>query len=71
MIELNKPLIKECKRKKLEVIDKPIEEVEFKRKFDFISSFEVIEHLYSPKNFLKSVYKNLKKVVYLCSLARI
>lgn len=61
VIELNKPLIKECKRKKLEVIDKPIEEVEFKRKFDLISSFEVIEHLYSPKNFLKSVYKNLKK----------
>ncbi|MBW2003484.1 MAG: class I SAM-dependent methyltransferase [Deltaproteobacteria bacterium] len=42
-----------CRKKNVEVIEKPIEKVSIdKGKVDIIVSFEVIEHLFSPKTFL-------------------
>ena len=42
-----------CRKKNVEVIEKPIEKVAINQeKVDIIVSFEVLEHLFSPKNFL-------------------
>ena len=44
-----------CRRKGLEVIEKPIEHVRFESDtVDVVASFEVIEHLFSPRDFLIS-----------------
>ena len=60
-IEPTPYLSKTCKKKGLEVIEKPIEEVNFDYKIDVITSFETIEHLYSPKEFLLECKKGLSK----------
>lgn len=59
-IEPSKNLAKSCKEKGLNVIDKPIEEVE-DINADVITSFEVIEHLYDPISFVNNCYKFLSK----------
>lgn len=42
-----------CRKKGIEIIEKPVEQVNLKdRKIDVVASFEVIEHLFSPKDFL-------------------
>lgn len=42
-----------CRCRGLKTIDKPIERVRFKDgEIDVVASFEVIEHLFSPRNFL-------------------
>ena len=58
-IEPTHPLAETCRKKSLEVIEKPIEKVKFNYKVDVITSFEVIEHLYSPKEFLLACKKIL------------
>lgn len=51
-----------CRSKNIETIEQPIERVEFPddEKFDLITSFEVIEHLFSPEEFVKHCRRLLK-----------
>lgn len=54
-VELTPDLANECRNIGLEVIEKPIEKIKFDcEQIDVIASFEVIEHLFAPKNFIKS-----------------
>jgi 2-polyprenyl-3-methyl-5-hydroxy-6-metoxy-1,4-benzoquinol methylase len=50
-----------CKKKKISSINDVIENVRFNKmdKFQVITNFEVIEHLFSPRDFLLNVRKNL------------
>lgn len=46
-------LAETCRQKGLEVIEKPIEKARFEiNSIDIVTSFEVIEHLFSPQTFL-------------------
>lgn len=46
-------LAETCRRRRLEVIEKPIEQVHLEPgTIDIVSGFEVIEHLFSPRDFL-------------------
>lgn len=61
-VEPTPDLAKTCRKKGLEVIDKPIEQVRFGREtIDVIATFEMIEHLFSPREFLTSCISLLKK----------
>ena len=52
-VEPTPNLAETCRKKGLEVINKPIEKVSFENEtVDVVTSFEVIEHLFSPKDFL-------------------
>jgi 2-polyprenyl-3-methyl-5-hydroxy-6-metoxy-1,4-benzoquinol methylase len=60
-----------CKKKKINVVNDVIENIQFKKrdKFNIIASFEVIEHLFSPKNFLLNIKSNLTNnglVIFTC-----
>jgi 2-polyprenyl-3-methyl-5-hydroxy-6-metoxy-1,4-benzoquinol methylase len=60
-VEPTPDLAKTCRRKGLEVIEKPIEQVQLDdTTIDVIVSFEVIEHLFSPHAFLQSCASVLK-----------
>src|SRR3989344_2756537 len=54
-------LAETCRKKKLEVIEKQIEKVKFDYNIDVVTSFETIEHLYSPKDFLLGCKKILSE----------
>jgi len=59
-VEPTPGLAETCRRKGLEVIEKPFEQVCLgPLAVDVITSFEVIEHLFSPKEFLGSCAKTL------------
>lgn len=52
-VEPTPDLAETCRRKKLEVIEKPIEQVRLEEAaINVIASFETIEHLFSPRDFL-------------------
>jgi 2-polyprenyl-3-methyl-5-hydroxy-6-metoxy-1,4-benzoquinol methylase len=52
-IEPTPKLAQTCRNRGIEVLQLPVEKVEFDRTaIDVIASFEVIEHLYSPKDFI-------------------
>jgi 2-polyprenyl-3-methyl-5-hydroxy-6-metoxy-1,4-benzoquinol methylase len=55
-IEPTPDLSETCRKKGLEVIQKPIEQVRLNdgKAVDAIATFEVIEHLFSPRDFLRS-----------------
>jgi 2-polyprenyl-3-methyl-5-hydroxy-6-metoxy-1,4-benzoquinol methylase len=60
-----------CKKKNINVINDVIENVTFDKnnKFQIVTSFEVIEHLFSPKNFLLNIKKKLTSkglVIFSC-----
>jgi 2-polyprenyl-3-methyl-5-hydroxy-6-metoxy-1,4-benzoquinol methylase len=60
-----------CKKKKIEVINDVVENIQFKKKdkFQIITNFEVIEHLFSPKNFLRNIREFLAPrglVIFTC-----
>jgi 2-polyprenyl-3-methyl-5-hydroxy-6-metoxy-1,4-benzoquinol methylase len=61
-VEPTPSLSETCKSKGIETISKPIEEVQFSKdeKFDVVVNFEVIEHLFSPKEFILQCKKTLK-----------
>ncbi|MEM3364392.1 MAG: class I SAM-dependent methyltransferase [Candidatus Micrarchaeia archaeon] len=59
-VEPSPSLAETCRRKGLNVIEKPIEEVEMSD-VDLITNFELIEHLYWPKDFVISCAKMLPK----------
>jgi len=49
-----------CRRKGLTVIEAPIEEVEIDQ-VDILTNFELIEHLFDPKEFILSCRRNLTR----------
>lgn len=54
-VEPTPDLANTCRNKGLEVIEKPIEQVNLSdQKIDIIVSFEVIEHLFCPRDFINS-----------------
>ena len=60
-IELDKKYAKFAREKlNLNIYDKPIEKIKFRKKFDTIFLFQVLEHIPNPIEFLKSCKKNLK-----------
>lgn len=58
VIEPNSSCATSCRNRGIETIEKPIEEVpKLEYSPDVIASFEVIEHLYSPKEYLKNCWR--------------
>ncbi len=49
-----------CRKKGITVIEKPIEQVQFNNKVDVVANFEVLEHLFSPREFLIACHNVLK-----------
>ena len=68
-IEPNSDLAEKCREKGLEVINSVVEDVKLSDKADVIVSFEVIEHLFSVKEFLvdsKKILKNNGLAIFSC-----
>ena len=64
IIEPNKDLALICKKKKFNVIEKFVEDVnqsDLSNKKKCFLSFELFEHLFDPKNMIDKVYKLMKK----------
>jgi len=61
-VEPTPGLAETCRQKGLEVIEETIENIHFdpQDRFDVVVNFEVIEHLYSPKDFVMHLKKVLK-----------
>ncbi len=60
-IEPTPSMAQACRNRGLEVLEQPIEQVDLQRELaDVIVSFEVIEHLFSPRDFLRSCARLLK-----------
>lgn len=61
-VEPNKSLAKSCTEKGIKTISEPIEKVDsYEEYFSILASFEVIEHLYSPCEFLLNCHRLLGK----------
>ncbi len=62
-IEPTPDLAQTCRDKGLEIIESPIENVNFEddQLFDVVVSFEVIEHLFSPRDFVSQCKRSLAK----------
>lgn len=61
-VEPTPELAQTCRRKGIEIIEKPIEKVDLNgAKIDLIANFEVIEHLFSPKIFLSICHSMLSE----------
>ena len=60
-LEPSQEFAKMCRKKGLEVIEEFIENVKLDNGVDVITSFELIEHLFDPKLFLKKCSEILKK----------
>jgi len=59
-VEPSKGLADTCRRKGIEVIEKPIEDVGMERA-SVITNFELIEHLFSPRDFIIACHKALSR----------
>jgi len=59
-IEPSKKAAEKCRALGFEVFENMVEDVELKSKADVIVNFELIEHLFNPRGFIKSCGKNLK-----------
>ena len=64
-IEPTPDLASICRKKNIEVIENSYENISFDESIDFIVHFEVIEHLFSPKDFVNWCYTSLKKGGYM------
>ncbi len=61
-IERTPDMAASCRERGIEVIEKPIEEVDFKDNLaQVVASFEVIEHLYYPKDFVDKCFNIIEK----------
>lgn len=60
-VEPTPDLARTCINKGIETIQKPIEEITFSNasEFSVVVSFEVIEHLFSPRNFVINIFQLL------------
>ncbi len=61
-VEPTPDLAETCRGRGLEVIEKPVEQIQLDSKdlFDVIASFEVIEHLFAPADFIGAAINLLK-----------
>lgn len=61
-VEPTPDLAESCRRKGIEIIELPLEKIEFPDNalFDVVVSFEVIEHLFSPREFFSHIFRLLK-----------
>lgn len=61
-VEPTPDLAKTCIEKGIEIIQKPVEEIAFSNasEFNIAVSFEVIEHLFSPREFVANIFNILK-----------
>ena len=61
-VEPSKLMANRCRSNNIRVFESTLERTNFKKeKFGVITCFEIFEHLYDPKFFLKKIYKLLKK----------
>jgi len=61
-LEPSKLMADKCRSYKIKVFETTVEKMNAsKKKFDAITCFELFEHLYDPKYFLKKIYKLLNK----------
>ena len=61
-LEPSKLMAKKCRDNNIKVFENTIEKMNTaKSQFDAITCFELFEHLYDPKLFLKKIYKLLNK----------
>ncbi len=60
-VEPTPNLAETCRKRGLEVIEKPVEQIELEsdRGFDVVANFEVIEHLFRPADFITDMSKLL------------
>ncbi|MCX7966168.1 MAG: class I SAM-dependent methyltransferase [Syntrophorhabdaceae bacterium] len=60
-IEPSHEMAEICRKKGLDVIESPIEDIAPEHyQFDLLTSFELLEHLHDPHNFIKNSYSLLK-----------
>lgn len=61
-VEPTRALAETCRKRGLEVIEKPIEHIDMsgEQGFDVVANFEVIEHLFDPSAFIASMAKLLR-----------
>ena len=61
-VEPSANLAKTCRGKGIEVIEKPVEQIQLGSEdlFDVIANFEVIEHLFAPAEFVEAAVRLLK-----------
>ena len=64
-VEPNEDLAKSCRNLGLETFESSYENVEFNEEINVIASFEVIEHLFSPVEFIQWCRKSLVQNGYL------
>lgn len=66
-IEPSKWLSELGRKRGLNIFTGTLSEIKFKKKFDFITLIDVIEHVTNPSNLLKEAYNNLKPggIVYI------
>ena len=60
-IELNPSAVSFAKKKGIDVINEDYVKIIFKKKFDIICAFDVLEHLFDPLKIIKKIKKDLKK----------
>ncbi|MDP2709082.1 MAG: class I SAM-dependent methyltransferase [bacterium] len=60
-IEPAKESAKKCRDRGFEVMEKMIEDIVLSKKADLVVNFELIEHLFNPRLFIKSCHKLLKR----------
>lgn len=60
-IELNPSAVEFGRKKKLNIFNTDYLKTNFKKKFDVICAFDVLEHLYDPKKIVKKIHKDLNK----------
>ncbi len=61
-VEPTPDLANTCRKKGLETIELPIEKISFQQTelFNVVVNFEVVEHLFSPRDFVKQIYRVLQ-----------
>lgn len=61
-VEPTPDLAESCRKRGLEILEQPIEQIELDHTalFDVVASFEVIEHLFAPVDFVKHTTRLLK-----------
>lgn len=58
-VEPTPSLAESCRKRGIKTIELPVEKITVKNKYDVLVSFEVIEHLHSPSNFVNDIRKLL------------
>lgn len=64
-IEASNSLFETCKDKGFRIYNGILEELKINEKFNFAAAFEVVEHVFSPFDFLKNIYNLLEKDSFL------